>query len=415
MALPANIAVSFDYSSGATFSIGFTIGDARYGVIGVSNFAGADVENPVIDLTPNVSNITINRGRNVLSDQYVAGDAVVRVLDPDGAWNPQNPNSPYFPYLTPLRKLRVSATTDTADAFLFSGYTTEYRYTFPQGQEIGYVDIYCSDAFKLFNLAQIRYVDFADSLQFTGVRVNRILNQIDFPYPEMQELDVGNSIVEADPFTLRTALSALKNIEFSEQGAFYIDGSGTAVFKSRHNVIKSINATPIEFDQTTGIPYKNLVYAFDDKLIINQCEVQRYGFTTEFFAEDADSVANYFPHRYSVSDLMIWSDADALNIARTYVATRKSTVIRIDAMTVDLLDPAVPTDTMIGLDYFDNVRITNTNNGSTIVKTLQVQGLSWKISPNTMEVTVTTLEPIVDGFVLNSSERGIIGVSVMTY
>jgi len=32
-----------------------------------------------------------------------------------------------------------------------------------------------------------------------------------------------------------------------------------------------------------------------------------------------------------------------------------------------------------------------------------------------MQCTVTTLEPIVDGFVLNSSERGIIGVSAMTY
>ena len=415
MALPANIAVSFDFSSGATFSIGFTLGDARYGVIGVSNFAASDVDNPVIDLTPNVTNITINRGRNILSDQYVAGDAVVRVLDPDGNWNPQNPNSQFFPNLVPLRKLRISATTDTADAFLFSGYTTEYRYSFPTGQEVGYVDIYCSDAFKLFNLAQIETVGSASTTQFTGARINRILLQVGFPYPEMQELDVGTTFVDPDPGTLRTALQALRNIEFSEQGAFYADGSGTAVFKSKDNVIKSISATPIEFNQTTGIPYKNLVYAFDDKLIINQCNIQRYGSAVNSYAEDADSVATYFPHRYSVTDLMVWSDDEALNIARTYVATRKSTSIRIDAMTVDLLDPAVPTDTMIGLDYFDNVRITNTNNGSTIVKTLQVQGLSWKISPNSMEVTVTTLEPIVDGFVLDSTERGIIGVSVMTY
>jgi hypothetical protein len=85
-------------------------------------------------------------------------------------------------------------------------------------------------------------------------------------------------------------------------------------------------------------------------------------------------------------------------------------------MTVDLLDPAVPTDTMIALDYFQNVRITNVGEaGSTIVKTLQVQGLTWNISPNAMDVTVTTLEPITDGYVIGSSERGIIGISAMTY
>ena len=414
MSLPANIAVSFDFSSGATFGYPFTIGDDKYGIIGVSQLAASTIPIPIVDLTPNVRNITINRGRNILSDQYVAGDAVVRVLDPDGAWNPQNVNSPYYPYLVPLRKLRISATTSTQDAFLFSGYTTEYRYSFPQGQEVGYVDIYCSDAFKLFNLAQVQTVADSGAGQSTGTRIGKILDQIGFP-SNMRTLATGNSLCQADPATLRTALGALKNCEFSEQGSFYIDGSGTAVFKSRNQVVSSISGTPIEFNQTTGIPYKNLVYAFDDKLIINQASITRVGGSAQF-AQNATSVERYFPHQYSVQDLVVDTDASALNIARTYVATRAETTIRIDAMTVDLLNPAVPTNTMIALDYFQNVRITNTtNDGSTIVKTLQVQGLTWNISPNAMDVTVTTLEPITDGFVLSSAERGIIGVSAMTY
>ena len=414
MSLPANIAVSFDFSSGATFGYPFTIGDDKYGIIGVSQLAASTVPIPIVDLTPNVRNITINRGRNVSSDQYVAGTAVVRVLDPNGAWNPQNTSSPYYPYLVPLRKLRISATTSTQDAFLFSGYTTEYRYTFPTGQEVGYVDIYCSDAFKLFNLAQVQTVADSGAGQSTGTRIGKLLDQITFP-TNMRTVATGQSLCQADPATLRTALGALKNVEFSEQGAFYIDGSGTAVFKSRNQVVSSISGTPIEFNQTTGIPYRNLVYAFDDKLIINQANITRYGGTAQF-AQNATSVTKYFPHQYSANDIVVDTDASALNIARTYVATRAETTIRIDAMTVDLLDPAVPTNTMIALDYFQNVRITNTtSDGSTIVKTLQVQGLTWNISPNAMDVTVTTLEPITDGFVIGSAERGIIGVSAMTY
>jgi hypothetical protein len=414
MTLPANIAVSFDFSSGATFGYPFTLGSDKYGILGVSQLGGSTVPIPIVDLTPNVRNITINRGRNILSDTYIAGDAVVRVLDTDGAWNPQNISSPYWPYLVPLRKLRISATTDTKDAFLFSGYTTEYRYTFPQGQEVGYVDIYCSDAFKLFNLAQVETVTGASSTQSTGTRIGKILDQINFP-SNMRTLATGESLCQADPATLRTALNAVKNCEFSEQGAFYIDGSGTAVFKSRNQVVSSISGTPIEFNQTSGIPYKNLVYAFDDKLVINQASITRVGGTAQF-AQNATSVERYFPHQYSATDLVIDTDANALNIARTYVATRAETTIRIDAMTVDLLDPDVPTDTLIGLDYFQNLRITNVGeSGSTIVKTLQVQGLSWRISPNSMDVTVTTLENLVDGFVIGSSERGIIGISAMTY
>ena len=58
MSLPAQIAVSFDFNSGATFGYPFTIGDAKYGIIGVSQFAASDVPNPVVDLTPNVIRIT---------------------------------------------------------------------------------------------------------------------------------------------------------------------------------------------------------------------------------------------------------------------------------------------------------------------------------------------------------------------
>jgi hypothetical protein len=68
------------------------------------------------------------------------------------------------------------------------------------------------------------------------------------------------------------------------------------------------------------------------------------------------------------------------------------------------------------LDYFDNLKITNvTQEGSTIVKTLQAQGFAWDITPNKMTVAITTLEPILDAFIIGSSTYGIIGVSTMSY
>jgi len=414
MALPAEISVSFDFSSGATFGYPFTIGDTKYGILGTSTLGSTSVPVPTVDLTPNVRNITINRGRDIQSDTYTAGTAVVRIIDPDSYFNPQNTSSPYYGYLVPLRKVRIAATTATTQKFLFSGYTTEYRYTYDQAEQMGYVDIYVADAFRLFNLAQVTTVTDSGAGQSTGTRIGKILDQVDFP-SNMRTIATGQSSCIADPATLRTSLNAIKNVEFSEQGAFYVNPSGTAVFKDRNIVASSISGTPIEFNQSTGIPYRNLVFAFDDKLIINQAQMTRYGGTAQFY-ENATSTAKYFPHQYSAQELVIDTDANAFNIAATYVATRAETTIRIDQMTVDLLDPSVPTDTMIGLDYFDNVRISNNQpDGSTIVKTLQVQGLSWNISPNTMQVTVTTLEPIVDGFIIGSTERGIIGVNAMTY
>jgi len=414
MTLPAQIAVSFDFTSGATFGYPFTIGDVKYGKLGTGTLASSTTPEPTVDLTPNVRQISIKRGRNIMRDTYEAGSATIRVLDPDSYFNPQNTASPYFGFLTPLRKLRVSATVGGVGYFLFSGYTTDYKYTYPQGQETGYVDIICSDAFRLMQQAGITTVASATAGQDTGTRIGKILDQVQWP-TSMRTIDTGNTTCIADPATSRTALDALKNAEFSEQGAFYIDTEGTAVFLNRTNVIKKYGETPIEFNQTTGIPYTNLTFAFDDKLIINSAGMTRYGGTQQV-AEDSASIAKYFPHQINENNLVLQTDADALNVAKIYVATRKETTIRIDAMTVDLLDPDVPTATMLGLDYFSNLKITNVQpDGSTIVKTLQAQGLSWNITPNAMSVTVTTLEPIVEGFIIGSAISGIIGTNIMAY
>jgi hypothetical protein len=414
MTLPATISVSFDFSQGATFGYPFTIGDAKYGVIGVSTFASSEIPEPVIDLSDVTRQITIKRGRNIMRDTYEAGNCTVRVLDPDSYFNPQNASSPYFGYLTPLRKIRVSATTATTQQFLFSGYVQDYRYYYPQGQETGYVDIVCSDAFRLFAMANVSTVTDATAGQTTGTRVDKILDQVDFP-TSMRIIDTGSTTCQVDPATIRSSLSALQVAEFTEQGAFFIRTDGTAEFKDRSDVVGSLAATPTEFDQTTGIPYSDLKFAFDDKLIINSATMTRVGGTT-VSSSDADSIAKYFPHGMNVENLVAQTDAQVQDIADIYVATRKETTIRIDAMTVDLLDTDVPTDTMIGLDYFDNVKITNVQpDGSTIVKTLQVQGLAWDITPNSMKCTVTTLEPIVEGFIIGSSTYGIIGQSIMGY
>jgi len=414
MTLPAQIAVSFDFTSGATFGYPFTIGDEKYGKLGTGTLASSTTPEPTVDLTPNVRQISIKRGRNIMRDTYEAGSATIRVLDPDSYFNPQNVNSPYFGFLTPLRKLRVSATVGGVGYFLFSGYTTDYKYTYPQGQETGYVDIICSDAFRLMQQAGITTVANATAGQDTGTRIGKILDQVQWP-TSMRTIDTGNTTCIADPATSRTALDALKNAEFSEQGAFYIDVEGTAVYLNRTNVIKKYGQTPIEFNQTTGIPYTNLTFAFDDKLIINSAGMTRYGGTQQV-SEDSASIAKYFPHQINENNLVLQTDADALNVAKIYVATRKETTIRIDAMTVDLLDPDVPTATMLGLDYFSNLKITNVQpDGSTIVKTLQAQGLSWNITPNAMSVTVTTLEPIVEGFIIGSDISGIIGTNIMAY
>lgn len=414
MTLPATLNVSLNFNSGATFGNPFTIGDPVNGRLGFGILGDGTAPALVIDVTDVTRSINIKRGRNILQDTYEAGSATVRIYDPTGRFNPQNTSSDLFGQLTPLRKMRISASYLGSNYYLFSGYTTTYTYTYDQAENVSYVDITAVDGFRLFNLANITTVTGSANGDTTSQRIGEILDTVSFPI-SMRTFDTGNSLCQADPATTRTALNAIKNAEFSEQGAFYMDAEGQAIFKNRNSVVASAGNTPIEFNQTGDIPYKNLAFAFDDKLIINQATITRIGGTAQF-AEDAGSVATYFPHSVNYDNLVVQTDTDANNIARIYVSTRSTTTIRIDSMQVDLLDPAVPTGTMLAMDYFTNVDISNIQpDGSTITKNLQVQGISWDITPNRWLGTFTTLEPITDGFIIGNTTYGVLGDDILGY
>jgi hypothetical protein len=413
MAFPV-LDVSLNFGSGATFGNPFTLDDPVNGVLGTGLLSDSSTPALVINLTDITRQIQISRGRSISRDTYEAGTCTVRIYDQTGRFNPQNPSSDLYGYLTPLRKLRISASYLGVTYYLFSGYTTDYVYTYDQAENVSYVDINATDAFRLFNMSTITTVTGQSAGQDTGTRIAKILDTVDFPV-SMRSLDTGNSLTQSDPATSRTTLAAIKNVETSEQGAFFINPEGNAVFKNRSNTISSAGGTPIAFNQTTGIPYKSLVFAFDDKLIVNKSTVTRIGGTPQTYIDTA-SLAEYFPHVVNFSELVVQTDADAANIAAIYVATRADTTIRIDSMIVDLYDTDVPSDTMLDLDYFDNVVITNVQpDGSTIVKNLQIQGVNWQITPNSWTGNFTTLEPITDGFIIGNSTYGVIGEDILSY
>jgi len=414
MALPATLNVSLNFSSGATFGNPFTIGDPINGVLGVGILSESNAPALVIDLTDVARQITIRRGRNITRDTYEAGNATVRIYDQTGRFNPQNTSSDLYGYLTPLRKLRVSATYGGSNYYLFSGYTTDYVYSYDQAENVSYVDINATDAFRLFNLAAVSTITGQAAGQDTGTRIAKILDTVQFPN-SMRTLDTGNSNTQADPATRRTSLAAIQNCEIVEQGAFFLSAEGNAIFKNRTNTIKSAGDTPIAFNQTGGIPYKNLKFAFDDKLIVNQANVTRVGGTTQTNV-DVASIATYFPHSITYNDLVAETDTDCANIGKIYVATRATTTIRIDEMMIDLLDSSVPTGTILNLDYFSNVLISNIQpDGSTITKNLQIQGVAWDITPNRWFGTFTTLEPLTDGFIIGNSTYGVLGDDILSY
>jgi len=404
-----HLVVVVDFSSGATFGYPFILDQ---GILGTNTLAEPGAL--TVDVSNQVNKVTIRRGYNLLQEQFQAGTATVRILDQNGDWNPTNPASPYYGLLVPLRKIRVSADENN----LFSGYTTAYNYTWDKEQNIGYVDIELVDAFRLFNMANITTVTGGTAGQTTGTRITAILDQIGFP-TSMRDIESGSTTVQVDPGTSRTSLQAIQNMEFSEQGAFYIQPSGNAQFLSRATIQGKSGANPTFFSNDgTGISYKNIVTALDDKLVINQTSITRAGGGTAQTASNTASQIKYFPHSYTATDLLVQTDAQALDIAQAYTATRAETTLRVDALTLDLntADYAAGTTAALTLDFFDTIRVKNVGQDGTVIdKTLQCMGVTHEITPATWNTSFVTSEPIIDSFILDSSLYGIIGTSVMTY
>jgi hypothetical protein len=403
-----HLVVVIDFSSGATFGYPFILDQ---GVLGTNTLAEPDAL--TVDVSDQVNKVSIRRGYNLLQEQFQAGLATVRLLDQNGDWNPTNPSSPYYGKLVPLRKVRISADENN----LYSGYTTAYNYTWDKEQNIGYVDIQLSDAFRLFNMSNITTVTGATAGETTGNRVTDILDTIGFP-ASMREIEAGSTTVQADPGTSRTSLQAIQNMEFSEQGGFYILPSGNAKFISRTSIQSKSGVNPTYFSNDgDGITYRSIVTALDDKLIINTTSITRAGGTPQT-ASNLASQIKYFPHSYTATDLLVQTDAQALDIAQAYTATRAETTLRVDALTLDLntADYAGGTTAALTLDFFDTIRVKNVGQDGTVIdKTLQCMGVAHEITPGTWNTTFVTSEPIIDSFILNSSLYGIIGTSVMTY
>jgi hypothetical protein len=234
----------------------------------------------------------------------------------------------------------------------------------------------------------------------------------------MRDIDAGQTTVQADPGTLRTSLAAMQLITSTEFGSLYMDGFGNVVFQDRQLTSSSVAGTPVVFDDNgTGISYNNALWKLDDTLVFNKATVTRSGGTPQVAFNQA-SIDKYFLHSYQEQNLLMETDAEALNNALAFVASNQETSIRCDAVTLDLYtdnyDAGITA--ALDLDFFDPITVTTTQPGSSsLTKTLQVFGVSHDIKPSNWKTTLTTLEPIIDSFIIGSTQYGVLGVNTLSY
>jgi hypothetical protein len=412
MAVPTINAV-INFSTGPSFAQAMILGT---GILNV-NILG-DSAALIVDVSDQINYIQTSRGRNALVDQFQTGQLTLRIVDQNGDFNPTNPSGPYYELLTPMKKVQISATYGATTYSLFSGFITSYVNTQPKdATEVAYTTIQAVDAFRLAQNAQVSTVTGASAGNLSGTRINQILDQIGWP-ATMRDVDAGLTTLQADPGTARTSLGAMQTVADSEYGALYVNTDGGFVFQDRAITAGSIGGTVTIFnDNGTGIAYANAMWKLDDNLIFNSAQVSRTGGSPQTAINQA-SIDKYFIHSYNLQDLLMQTDAVALDYARAYVASRAETQVRCDGIELDLYTNNYNAGIIaaLELDFFDPIRIVTTQpGGSTLDNTLQIFGVATTITPNSFRVFFTTLEPVIDALILNNNIYGTLDYNVLSY
>jgi len=415
------LGVTIDFANGPAFGNPLLLDDPTT-PLGTGILADAPAD--VVDVSDIALRVSTRRGRNRVLNSFEAGTATVVLEDENGDYNPQNASSPYFGKLLPLRKIRIFADYDdgggTDRYYIFSGYITSFDNTFRVGEnEVSTVTFQCVDAFRLLQNVDITTVAGSSAGQTTGARLGNLLDLASFPSSQ-RSIDTGNTTVQADPASARTLLAACQTIEQTEMGGFFISSAGNAVFLSRESVSLKADASPIEFnDNGTDISYSSIDFAYDDTQIFNDITVTRLGGTAQN-VQSTSSIESFFIHSGSRSNLLMQTDAEALDQAEMLLNARENALLRIDSIGLNLMDSTASNRIVAGLesDLFTLINVTKTGQASsTFDLELFVQGIQHDITPNTWTTRFLTAEPIIQAFILDSAIQGLLDgtVGVLSY
>lgn len=373
------VELGFDLTN-AENTLFFELDDATKGVLDNTVYVLGGLL--FFDVTNDIANFSISRGKNRQLDRYSAGQASITLNNEDRRYDPLYANGPYFGQIIPRRAVRITVD----NTRVYTGSIDDWDLSYDVSGRSQAMAV-CSD--NLYLLANQSLGSATNTLQLPGQRINTILNKTEVNWPpDIRNLDNGETQLQDDIITEGTnALSYIQQVAQSEPGFFFVNREGFAEFVGRY---RRTTDTDITFaDDGTGIPYKSLEVLYGSELLYNAITLTQQGGVT-VQAADLASQDQYGILNYSVTDLLMENQSDAVNLS-TYLAAKYSQPeYRFDKITVQLdkLDPADKTK-LLESDLGDAVLVKFTPNGigAPIERTAEIIRISHNATPDSHTIT----------------------------
>jgi len=286
------------------------------------------------DISADVRECHISRGRQYELDQVQAGTATLVLKDQVRAYDPANTLSPYAPNVVPLRQIRVRAFFNSVYYPLFRGFVErwESKWSTDYVQNYAEIDLTAVDGFEPLSLVSLVGTIPAGS---SGLATGSLLSRANWPAAS-RVLDSGAFAVASIVMDGSTSiLSYLQDIANGEGGLFFIDASGNAVFHDKNhrstNTLSTVSQGTFSDVPEGALPYTELVPSFDKDHITNDWHVTDSS-GGDHQASDQTSINKYFRRTQSRSSFL--SSGDATTVAAALLARTKDPGYRFDQIEV---------------------------------------------------------------------------------
>jgi hypothetical protein len=401
MSIPTpKVELGFDLSSTGNGPF-FVLDNPQRGLLDGTSFVLAG--ELFYDVTDDVRSIAIKRGKNRLLDNVDPGLANIVFNNHDRKYDPLNISSPFATQIIPKRQVRISVN----DEPMFYGLVDDWNFEYDiSGDSVAAAAV--SDAFTAFTSTTLTAG--TSITQLSGARVNAVLSDPNVLWPaESRDINTGGMTLGPDVIAADSnVLEYLRKIESSEPGIIFMSKDGKVTFRDR-NVAPTSTNTVAFADDGTGIPYIGLKVQYGSELLANEVQMNSVITGSTAIAFDAESISIYGSYVLNLTDLLVNSDDDLIDLAVFLASKYSAPEYRFESLDLILNDLTTEqVEDLLGLEIGDPcvIRFTPNKTGAEIIKYAQVIRIDHSMDPemHMMSLGFATLD--FTTFVLNDEIFG---------
>jgi hypothetical protein len=290
---------------------------------GTDELTGAFGGNVFDDITNDVKDVQITRGRQGELAAIEQGRCVLRLKDPDGTYNPDNTSGPLNNNIDTHRPLKIEATHLGTTYGLFYGFTSKIEHRPARSEQETVIE--AVDFFEFLNAERPTIA--STGATTVGTAIGLILDAIEWTDASMRSLEAGRAIPDFDADGSKTALQHVQELLQVDLGLFFVDGSGVVTFISGDTRWK--NTTPVDTFADSVI--SDAHPSVDKQGIINRQTVTATGGTAQTYALTGGKP--YYDGS-AITTPYLSTDPEAMSLAQMVVTLRRGGRPPVRSMTM---------------------------------------------------------------------------------